>query len=256
MANWSGSSAGVDFGLEVALGKIPGYEMIERFGHNQDLDAAAEETIWDNGGRITYLTVGETLTIVSSSASDDGSPVGVGARTILIRGVNSLWEDTTEIVTLDGTTPVITTSTWLGVNNAIVLTSGTSKANVGSITITATTSTTAQAYIEPLESMNHAMVYHIPLGKRVSTHVLTYYAAKITGGANPIVTFRGILIAENGTEVNAFVDRLDTSVVSQAGVIDGPSSYVGEKTRLEVRASTTDNNTSVSARFHFLQWTV
>ena len=88
---------------------------------------------------MTHLTTASTLDVVSDSSNDDGSPAGTGAQTILITGLDANRKTQTEILTMDGTTTVTTTKTYLGVNRIVVLSSGSTNSNVGNITVTATT---------------------------------------------------------------------------------------------------------------------
>jgi len=99
---------------DIALGKRGGYRVFNKFGYNDDVDNAAPETIWAPGGSYTVQTTGTTLTISSDSANDDNG--NTGANTLLLTGIdeNRKWQQ--ETITMDGTTPVVTTTQWLGIN--------------------------------------------------------------------------------------------------------------------------------------------
>ncbi len=122
-----------DFFLEVARGRTE-FSYINKFGINLDVDLAAEEDVAETGDSITWPTAAETLEILSSSSSDDGNPVGIGAREVTIEGVDASWDLKTETITLNGTGVVTLGGTWLRVNRMFVLTAGTSTTNVGTIT--------------------------------------------------------------------------------------------------------------------------
>jgi len=127
-----------DFFLEVAKGNVTGHFIVNKFGRNSDIDTAAEETIWANGGMYTFPTAAQTLDVVSSDANDTSA--GTGARTVEIQGLDGSYDAVTETVTMTGTTPATTTATFLRVNRAMVKTAGSGGVNAGAITIDQTTS--------------------------------------------------------------------------------------------------------------------
>lgn len=69
------------FFLDIARGKIPGHSTASILSFNPDVDIAAEETIWDQGGTYTYLTADTELFISSSSASDTNIGVSIAGMT-------------------------------------------------------------------------------------------------------------------------------------------------------------------------------
>ena len=107
-----------DFKYEVAQSLRQGYTTWNKWGYNPDIDNTTE-TVWSVGGLFTPLSSAGTLEVVSSSANDDGAPAGTGAQSIIIYGVDANYEEQIEVVTLNGTTAVTTTNSWLGVNRAL-----------------------------------------------------------------------------------------------------------------------------------------
>ncbi len=77
-----GNTTPTDLFLEIARGTYPGVSTDITFAFNPDVDAQAEESLWEQGGSYTYLTADTELFISSSSASDTN--VGV-----LIEGMTS-----------------------------------------------------------------------------------------------------------------------------------------------------------------------
>lgn len=88
---------------------------------------------WD-----TVFDAAYALDISSSSTDDDGSPVGTGARTIEIYGLDKDFIFQKETVTLNGTTIVTTTKTWRRVFEIVVQTAGGGFANAGDIYVVKT----------------------------------------------------------------------------------------------------------------------
>lgn len=121
------------FDLEVSRGLIAGHTAFSIFGYNGDVDTS-EESVWPDGSTVPHPATASVLDIVSTSTNDDGNPVGTGARTVYIEGLDNNYNVTSEIVTLNGTTAVQTTKEYLYVNQFYVATVGTGGANAGEIT--------------------------------------------------------------------------------------------------------------------------
>ncbi len=77
---------------------------------------------------------GEVLRLVSTSASDSAS--GTGVRTVLIHGVDPGNKSFTEIVALNGTTPVNTVNTFIRADSLFASTVGSNGFAVGTISLT------------------------------------------------------------------------------------------------------------------------
>lgn len=106
-----------------------------RHGANYDVDGGTvPEDIWNYGGVYTFPSSAALVSIVSDSASD--TLLGVGARTVLIYGLDANWNEQSETVSLSGLTPVSTVNTYIRVNCFKAESVGTSGVNVGNITCT------------------------------------------------------------------------------------------------------------------------
>lgn len=155
-----------NWGQRLAEGKLIGYSSEFKFGENPVI-GTTEEVIWDGGGTYTFLTDADSMKIVSTSADD--SLGGSGANTMIVYGLDSNWNEISELVTLDGTDTVTTTAKFLRVFRALVLTSGTSTpigdANLGMLTISTATAITLQAQIGVGNGQTLMCVYTIPAGK-------------------------------------------------------------------------------------------
>jgi hypothetical protein len=122
-----------DFGLELSRGNLPGLSHTTRVGANDDVDSPGED-LWHAGGSMTWIATAGVLTASSTSASDTAA--GVGARTVIIIGLDSAGLEINETVTMAGLANAVpTTLAFWRVNNVRVVTTGTSRANVGAINI-------------------------------------------------------------------------------------------------------------------------
>ena len=105
------------------------------FGFNGDVDSGSTpEDIWTVGGLIPFPAAADFVSIVSDSADD--TLAGIGAQTLLVIGVDDTFNIITEIVDMDGLTPVLTTQQFLFVNRSAVASAGSTAGNVGLITYT------------------------------------------------------------------------------------------------------------------------
>jgi hypothetical protein len=149
--------------LEIAKGNVSGTTHVNKFGRNADVDSGAREDVWDGGAVWVAPTTARTHDIVSTSTDDDGSPAGVGARTLRIYGLTS-WSsaEVSEDVTMNGTTNVATSNSYVIIHRMHVLTKGATSSNVGTITATAQTDGTVTAQIEPDNGQTLMAIYGIP----------------------------------------------------------------------------------------------
>lgn len=76
----------------------------------------------------------EIISVVSTNAADTSA--GIGLQTLTITGVDATGAEISEVITMNGTTPVLSTSSFLRINSIVGLTSGSNLVAVGNITFT------------------------------------------------------------------------------------------------------------------------
>jgi len=161
--NYMGST---NFLIEVAKGKVAGHSFVNKFGHNPTITTATDpEDVWAGGGIYAfYPTSAQAMEIVSSSTED--GPGGTGALTVFVYGLNEDWEETTETLTMNGTTPVPLTNTYRRMYRAFAITAGSNETNVGNITVRDTGTSTTAIYIAAGDGQTQQAIYTIPGGHR------------------------------------------------------------------------------------------
>lgn len=233
-----------DFTLQVARGLVPGHTALSIFGYNGDVDTS-EESVWPDGSTVPHPTVASALNIVSTSTDDDGSPVGTGARTVYIEGLDESYNTVSETVVLNGTTNVATTHSYLYVNQFYVATVGTGGVNAGEIT--AKVSTTLYDLIAVGYNQRTTAHYCVPAG----------YTAYLTSG---IITAGQ---ASGSTSITAFLKQHGPDGILRVGAVstlnNGSVQYdftypyiIPEKNCIGASAIGSAANNSVSAFFNIV----
>ena len=246
-----------EFFLEVARGNISGMTGVNKFGRNDDIDSASGyEDIWAGGGTRVYLSSAETMDIVSDDANDDGSPASTGALTLRIEGLDSSYDEISEDVTLNGTTAVTTSNSYLRVHRAYILTAGSSGTNEGTITIDPTTSGSGsrQGSIGPGDGQTLISHYTIPNGKTAFFVGGQLSIASQTGSAGVKEARAQLMRRDFGGAWRIQSDlggRSDGTSISPDINFTIPLK-IEEKTDLRWRADSEQNNTSVYIQYNLL----
>lgn len=98
-----------DYAADVARGNIGEAEPFYSFGKLETSGSVSDQMLWGNGVFTIPPATGVQLTIVSDSADDDLG--GIGIEQVEINYLDTNLDPKTEIVTLDGLTPVTTIAT-------------------------------------------------------------------------------------------------------------------------------------------------
>jgi len=157
----------LEFYLDVAAGNIAGVSNVSKFGYNPSVGSVTYESIWEGSNAYPWQTVADQLEVLSSDANDTSA--GTGARTVELQGLDSSWNLLTETVTMNGTSAVTTTGSFLRIFRARVVTAGTNLRNEGDITIRDQDTSTTRALITNGATDGNGQtlmaVYTIPAGK-------------------------------------------------------------------------------------------
>jgi len=246
-------SAG-DFLLEVALGNVSNYKGVNKFGHANDCDAAAVSDIWDGSDGLTSThvwvrpTEARVHALVSTSVEDDSGATGINV--MIIQGLTS-WDDTietTEIVVMDGTTPVNTTNSWVIIHRMRGMTYGSLGTNAGIITATAAVDGTVTAAMQIGNGQTLMAIYGVCAGSRfaISNIHMDMIGNAATSGVGRLMVETRLDTGVSGERVQREWNlqptaRYETSVVPPI-VMDGPAII-----KLQIIADT--NNSAATGSF-------
>jgi hypothetical protein len=175
--------------LLAAAGLIPGWGTVQKFGEATGCDTNDPTDIWSRANSVDLQkiwiapTQAQVHNIVSGSALD-AFPSGLGARTLRVFGLQT-WDslETSEVIELNGLTPVPTLNSYVIIHRMQVLTSGvtaSSGGNVGKITATAAIDGTVTAQIEAGIGQTLMAIYGVP---SVQVFFMTQARSSLNRGA-------------------------------------------------------------------------
>jgi len=234
------------FNLQVARGQIPWHQSVAVFGYNSDVDTSVE-TVWPYGGILPFPTNALQMKVSSDNANDTAA--GTGARTVYVQGLDANHNVISEIVTLDGQTAVLTTQSFIHINNCYVLTAGSLNGAAGNIYFgdgVVTLGVPATVYDIILYDYNARITgsYTIPSGYTAYLEQGLFSSGQ-SSGTGPVT---GRLVTRNGDGI-----RRTASIVT---VNNGASDYafeypiaIPEMTTIEAQAIGAGNNNACSSMF-------
>ena len=243
-----------DFGVELTHSRVAGKRRFRKFGRNPDLDSGSGfEALWNGGGLYTGFdaTAEETVELFSSSAND--ASAGTGARTVeLSEGLDGDFNPVaTEIVTLNGITPVTTVNQYMRLPRMRVLTAGSTGSNEGTITARQQTTTANVFAVMPI-GFNSTMIGAYTVSSTENGAVRDVYIS-MGGNTNAIVTFQ-FWAREEGSVFQVLGDLqlkgAGTSYIRREFPL--PSSLFLPKTDIVIMASSGSNNTVATGEFDMI----
>ena len=239
-----------DYHLENARGGEPKLRHISKFGFNADIDGGAvPETIWSPGGLWVPPAAPSVAAVVSDSADD--ALAGTGARAVQVLGLDQDFAEASEVVELNGVTPVNTVGQFSRIFRLTVVGAGSGKANAG--TISAQIGPTLGATIDPGLGQTVMAVWSIPAGHRAYFLGVTASLWRLAQPAGAMATCRVVLTSGIDTpdpvEVTAYIFGLGVDSSQHIREFKRPRVLVGPAdVRVDVQA-VSDNNTIISAGF-------
>lgn len=234
------------FELQVGRGQITGHRSVTIFGYNPDVDTS-RVTVWPYTGIIPLPAAPLQMKVSSSSANDTES--GTGARTVFVGGLDANHNEISEIVTLNGQTAVLTTQSFLHINQAYVATAGSSLSAEGDVyfgtgTVTAGVPSTVYDLIKFDYNQRITGSYTIPAGYTGYLAQGLFSAGQPGGSAQ--VSGRLMAVGADGIRRTIAITTVNNG--SADYVFEYPE-RIPEKTTLEATAQGSSNNNAASAMF-------
>ncbi len=243
-ASWNTTAhpTGMNFETSVALGLITGVRRVAALGNNPDIDTSTyPEDIWSGGGLYPWLTGATQVQLVSTDVND--SAAGTGVRTVLVSGLDVNFVEQSDVVTLNGTTPVVLPKLYYRINSMVLMSAGTNKTNIGTINLTDVSTSTVRAVIPAGKGITRSSGYTVPAGYTLAINSMFVGINKPTAATDATVsTYFG---SPNGF----FRLPLEISMSGNPYRHDGlPPIIVLEKTDFMLRGSyVSTNNSDITA---------
>lgn len=224
------------FELQVARGQITGHSTVNIYGFQVSV-TTANTPVWEVAGAYAYPAAATTMHLVST-VNTGGDKTGT---TILISGLDSTYTPISEALTLDGTTVVVTTKSYLRIQSIGVssVTGGVSP--TGTITLKDLTNTTVYAQINPSTGRSQMAIYTVPAG-------YTFYLSRIdaytsaNGFTADWVQYRNVATTVDGVTTLSQQAPFTNTYHAQRVM---PRAFA-EKTDIQLQAKTSANTHAVS----------
>ncbi len=222
-----------------SLNRTYGVKSVLLVGRN-DAISTGEETVWQVGGGYAPLTTAVAFEIVSSNANDTAA--GTGARTVYVDLVDGNFKQTTQTLTLNGTTAVAITGTYIACNRMRVTTVGSNGAQVGNINVRTVAGPVIKRQLPSGPGISSPgdtnFIYTIPAG---AVGLLTSVAFGGTGITGDLKAWLRLTDSTGvwETKGHGYVGLSAAALNPAAGVINlGYGLSIPEKTCVELRCLT------------------
>lgn len=172
------------FDLQVARGQIDGHSTVNIYGYQPSVGTTSIP-VWENATAYTYPVAAATMYLSGSNGD---------SATITIVGLDASYAPITEVLTLNGTTPVATTKQYLRINSMFV-SMGSATNPAGAVYLKNSGGTVTYAQINAGVGRTQAAIYTVPAG-------FTYFLQRVNVytslNGNDYVTYQNKTISPAG----------------------------------------------------------
>lgn len=223
------------FSISIAFGYVPGWRNYRRFGMNDKIPSNGNTVdMWPSATRRTLPTAAATAEIVS--ASSDDSAAGTGARTVVIQGLDANYVEIEETIILNGTTPVVSTLSYLRINRAFCDTAGTDRSNDGDIDISV--GGDLQCLIEASEGESQIAMDTVPAGHTLVVKSIGVGVGRMGGNSSATVS----LSARAPAADSSWHVLSDFYLYNGQSFVTPPGSTIFIPEKYEIRSSITSTS--------------
>ena len=211
------------------LGRVGGHSRMAVYGHRAT--PVAGDDIWEGGGAYPLQATATKLEILSASANDTAA--GTGARTFVIQGLDTNFNQISETITMNGVTPVQTVGTYLRVNSLTIASSGSGQVNAGDVTLRVTGAGATQAIARAGYGFAKQCVFTVPNGFTLLVTDVLPECGGVNTATAIVMAFTRIL--PNGSIIRTNEYNASTTLLSQRTVLTG--AVVGAMSTVSMRVS-------------------
>jgi len=216
------------FGLGVQKGLVTNFSGIHKFGLNTAVGSGDFETVWDGNNTYTYPSSSGTATATSSDTASDNT------GTVKIFGLDSNYDLAEETLTIGGSAGTVS---FIRVFRAIMVSANTGNTNVGTITITVSSTSVAQirsgygqtlmcVYTIPRKYNAYLMQIDLGSSKDLENEI-RFISKEIDNGnawnTKAFITTRGGFVEKNYVVPIKFSEKTDLELVAKASATSSVS---------------------------------
>ena len=230
------SQNNVPIGLTVASGRLNNFSSINKFGFNADV-STAEETIWSQGGDVSYITTAGTAVATSSNTGADNN------GTVIVQGLDANYNEILEVLTIGGGAG--SKSFWR-VFRVKLLTANTGTSNSGNITVTVDSKVAGHIPIGYAQSLQ--CNYTVPAGHKA-------YIMQVDVGVDRKDKPVHACIKARDNRVTSAAFQSKIYMVIESNWVTQPLTspiVIDEKTDIELRAKSPGGTLEVSGGFELI----
>lgn len=220
------------FDLQVARGQIDAHSTLNIYGYQTSVGTTFIP-VWENATAYTYPVAATTMHLASSvntGADKTGS-------TVLIQGLDANYAQISETLSLNGTTAVVTTKSYLRINSMQV----TAGVPTGVITLKDLTDTTTYSQINAGIGRTQAAIYTVPAG-------YTFFLQRADGNTSfngnnaNFCTYRNYTISSSGV-INIVQQAPFSQLYHTLRVMPRPFT---EKTDIQIQCNTSTSTAAIN----------
>lgn len=235
----------IDYYSAVSAGIVQDSAFVAALGNNPTVDTGTvPEDIWSGGGQFPWITAAAALEAVSSSAND--AAAGTGVRTMTVVGLDSDYSLISEVVTLNGTTPVALANQFFRINQVQATTAGSGRVNAGDISIRDVSGATVRAIMPASFGLSRSSNYTPPAGYTllITNYIMCINRPSTQRDATMVARFRS---STGGVSYNTSEVSVDGNPFQR---LQAPPVPVSEKTDFIFRCTyVSANTTDITAGF-------
>lgn len=220
-----------------------------KFGYRLSASAAGgDEILWASTDTFSVMTTADTFDIAYTNTTDGAGQTG--ATILLIDYIDSDFnlQQSTHVLGSSGSDT--TSFSGLGINRAVVVSSGSNNKNASEIKMTDTTGGGTQAVIPAAASVTQQLILHLPIGFDGVLKYVKLDTNRLSGGGTPAVVFK-INIFNRLVNTTYQIRRytIDTDIVTDITEADPVGISLSGRDVVYVTMDTDTNSTEANGSF-------
>ena len=220
--------------LQVSRGKVPGVIQVNVFGYSNNVTNSVWSPLWEDGA-FEFPASAQSMNVSSTSSLDNSS------SQITINGLDSNFNPIVEVVTMNGTSNVVTSNSFYRINSVFLTKPATGQnTNIGTITVKNGVGT-SHAQINPGIGKMQNGWYTVPANNSFYVTGINIFTGETKQGATPTWFYFRAITTNNISGITSTL--LQTSFQNEYKVTRTQPFKYGEKTDIQWQFYSSDSGT-------------